>query len=380
MKLGIHLTLLIGPVVPMPAPAFLLEAMDDVEVTHDDEGRSGFQIKFRVGRSGVADIVDYLPLTLPLLRPFNRVVIVVTVDVMPKVLFDGFITHQELAPGASSITVTGEDVSVMMDLQEKSVEYPAMPEPLIAAMLIAQYAIPCGLIPKIIPPALPNPPPNPFDYVPVQHETDLAYLKTMARRFGHVFYIIPGPAPGTNTAYWGPRAGPNLPQSALSVNMGPNTNVDSISFKNDAMAPAVTGGMVQDRLTNVPLPVAGVPLQSLMNVPPLAAMPSWVVNQPNVRTTMFRESGLNYAEALTRAMGAADAASDVVTAEGELDATRYGDVLQARGIVGVRGAGFTYDGFYYVKRVKHSIRRGQYRQRFMLTREGIGATSPVVVP
>jgi len=202
----------------------------------------------------------------------------------------------------------------------------------------------------------------------------------MARRFGHVFYIIPGPAPGTNTAYWGPRAGPNLPQSALSVNMGPNTNVDSISFKNDAMAPAVTGGMVQDRLTNVPLPVAGVPLQSLMNVPPLAAMPSWVVNQPNVRTTMFRESGLNYAEALTRAMGAADAASDVVTAEGELDATRYGDVLQARGIVGVRGAGFTYDGFYYVKRVKHSIRRGQYRQRFMLTREGIGATSPVVVP
>ena len=45
-----------------------------------------------------------------------------------------------------------------------------------------------------------------------------------------------------------------------------------------------------------------------------------------------------------------------------------------------RGAGFSYDGDYYVKSVTHSIRLGEYKQRFTLTREGIGATVPMVLP
>jgi hypothetical protein len=42
--------------------------------------------------------------------------------------------------------------------------------------------------------------------------------------------------------------------------------------------------------------------------------------------------------------------------------------------------GFSYDGFYYVKEVTHSIQLGQYKQRFTLTREGRGALTPAVVP
>ena len=57
---------------------------------------------------------------------------------------------------------------------------------------------------------------------------------------------------------------------------------------------------------------------------------------------------------------------------------RYGDILQARGLVGLRGAGYTYDGFYYVKSVTHALQRGGYQQRFTLTREGVGSTTPVV--
>ena len=62
---GVHLTLLIGPAVPAPAPALLLEALESVEVTHGDKGRSGFQITFRVGRSGPADLLDYRLLSIP---------------------------------------------------------------------------------------------------------------------------------------------------------------------------------------------------------------------------------------------------------------------------------------------------------------------------
>jgi hypothetical protein len=62
---------------------------------------------------------------------------------------------------------------------------------------------------------------------------------------------------------------------------------------------------------------------------------------------------------------------DVVTGSGSLDVARYGRVLQARRLVGIRGAGRTYDGVYYVKSVTHSIKRGEYKQSFTLAREGV---------
>ena len=49
MLLGVHLTLLIGPTVAVPAPVMLTEALQRVEVSHSDEGQSGFQVTFQVG-------------------------------------------------------------------------------------------------------------------------------------------------------------------------------------------------------------------------------------------------------------------------------------------------------------------------------------------
>lgn len=60
----------------------------------------------------------------------------------------------------------------------------------------------------------------------------------------------------------------------------------------------------------------------------------------------------------------------MVTTSGELDAGHYGSILLARKLVAVRGAGKTYDGIYYVKRVTQKIKRGQYLQNF--AREGPG--------
>ena len=57
-----------------------------------------------------------------------------------------------------------------------------------------------------------------------------------------------------------------------------------------------------------------------------------------------------------------------------------GHILQAPGIVGVRGIGNTYDGKYYVKNVTHKISRGRYTQQFTLTRSGVGSLSNTVRP
>lgn len=60
---------------------------------------------------------------------------------------------------------------------------------------------------------------------------------------------------------------------------------------------------------------------------------------------------------------------------GALDVLRYGRMLKARRLVGVRGAGVAYDGLYYVSSVT-TIRRGQFRQNFELTRNGLDSITP----
>ena len=372
------LTLLIGPTVAVPAPLSLADALLQVEVTHRDDGHSGFQLRFAAGRSGPFDALDYGLVANPLLKPFNRVILVLTMQGMPRVLMDGIITHQELAPGSgpgtATLSVTGEDVSVMMDLEEKSAEHPAQDETIIATKIIASYAK-YGLVPMVIPPVAIDPP-LPIERTPVQQDTDRVYLTKMAERHGYVFYVEPGPVPFTNTAYWGPPPRLSVPQRALNVNLGGETNVTQIAFRSNGLSAELAEGAVQDRTTN-----SAVPVQTFASLrPPLASQPAWLVNQPNVRRRRFRGAGLNAIQALGRAQGRTDASIDGVTADGEVDTLRYGSVLQARALVGLRGAGYSYDGFWYVKRVTHTIRRGAYAQRFSLAREGVGSTTPVVMP
>jgi hypothetical protein len=379
--LGINLSLLIGPTLPLPATPDIAEAVQSVSVTQADEGRSGFQIVLQIGRAGPTDMLDYRLLLNPLLRPFNRVIITVLFNALPQVLIDGIITNKQLSPGAqpgtATLTLTGEDVSVMMDMKKKRADYTAMSEPLIALAIIASYAQ-YGLVPMVIPPSAIDQP-LPIERTPVQQSTDLDHLKSMGERFGHVFYIEPGPAPGMNIAYWGPPSRAGLPQRALSVNLGPETNVESINFSYNGLAPTIVDDEIQDKRLNTKLPVMTFVSTRL---PPLVSMPALPTQLPNVRTTLLeRGSGLDLAQAYARAQGITDKSVDgVATAQGELDALRYGGVLKPRGIVGLRGAGFTHDGFYYVKSVSHSISKGQYKQRFSLAREGVGALAPVVIP
>jgi hypothetical protein len=47
-------------------------------------------------------------------------------------------------------------------------------------------------------------------------------------------------------------------------------------------------------------------------------------------------------------------------------------------LVGVRGAGIAYDGLYYVQSVKSTLKRGEFKQSFTLTRNGLVSITPKV--
>ena len=373
--LGVHLTILAGPTVPMPAPSSLLESLDKVEVTHSDAERSGFQMVFRATRDPLA-LIDFPIVANPLLRPGNRVILVTTIGVVPEVLFDGIITHQQLnpspKPGETTFAVTGEDVTVAMDREEKVQEHPAQPETVIALKIIASYPQ-FGLIPVVIPPPSFEAP-VPVERTPVQRATDLGYLVEMATRYAYVFFVTPGPVPGTNQAYWGPPPRLSLPQPAISVDLGPDTNVTSISFQNSEVEATTVQGVVQDRQTNT-----AVPVRTFVSTrPPLALFPG-LANPALAGVRAYKaDGGRSTTQAAAEAQAQTDQSTDIITVQGELDIARYGGLLKARGLVGLRGAGFTYDGLYYVKSVTSSITREGFTQKFTATREGTGSTVPVV--
>jgi hypothetical protein len=292
---------------------------------------------------------------------------------------DGIITNHQFAPsetpGETTFTVTGEDVSVMMDLREEIREHPAQPEPIIVTLLTTHYAM-YGLVPMVIPPATLDVP-IPTERTPVQHATDLGYINQMAARYGYVFYIDPGPLPGMNIAYWGPPVRTGTPQRALSIAMGPATNVNNFNVQYNALSATTVIGTVQDPY------LGAVPVFTLAPLrPPLSLLPAHIADMPNIRQKQLGDAqGLNILQAYARAQGITDASGDgVVTASGQLDTSRYGGVLKPRSIVGVRGAGFRHDGLYYVKSVTHNLSMDSYTQSFQLTREGIGSLTPVLVP
>lgn len=363
---GIGLKLLIGPAVPAPAPPEVMEAFESAEITSGTD-RSGFQLRFRVGPRSLLQTTllpagYFDPIT-------TRIIVMVTLRGLPQVLVDGIVTRHEMAPsntaGQSTLTLTGEDLSLMMDLVEMPfMRFPAQPVPVRVLGILAKYAA-LGVVPAVVPPVIPALS-NPLDELPSQSGTDRAYLKKLASDVGYVFFVEPGPAPGANVAYFGPDVRVPAPQPALTVNMGAHSTVDTLSFSLDGLAKKVVMMTVMDPATRrTPLPVP-VPNLSVLRPPMgLRPTPPAKVEFPTDAARLALDRALSYALALSFK------ASDAITCTGTLDVLRYGHVLRSRMTVGVRGAGLAYDGFYYVNSVNHSLKRGQFKQSFNLSRDGL---------
>jgi len=372
MLKGIHLTLLIGPVVPLPVPKAALEALTGVTVTSRAGSPSGFQLSFTLNnRSPLHTLFLIAGAQTPLLR----VIIIVTVNGAPQALMDGVMTNQQVTPGSqpghSTLTITGEDLTKVMDLVDFSgIPYPAMPPEARVALIIAKYAV-FGMIPLVIPSLFPDLP-IPVERIPTHQGTDLAYIRQLASDVGYVFYVEPGPVPGTNIAYWGPEIKVGVPQPALNLDMDAHTNVDSLSFNFNGADTTLPVVFIQNQLTKFPIPIPIPNLNPLQ--PPLGLIPAPITNVKFLKET----AKLSPMAAIMRGLAEASRSADAVSGSGSLNVTRYGRLLKARGLVGVRGVGTAFDGLYFVKSVTSTIKQGELKQSFELTRNGLVSITPKV--
>ena len=370
MLKGVHLSLMIGPAVPVPVGKEVVEALTDVEVRTSTTGPSVFRLNFELSTNSPLHTIFLVSGGAGI--PIIRVILIATINGHTEVMIDGVMTQHQVQPGTnpstSTLTVTGEDLTKVLDYIDFSgIPYPAMPPFARVNLIIAKYAF-LGIIPKVIPSVLLTVP-NPLDHLPRHDGKDLAYVKALADEVGYVFYHEPGPTPGVSFMYWGPEIKVGTPQPALNANMDAHTNLENISFNFNSESAGIPVLMIQNPETKAPIPV---PLPGVNPLsPPLGIVP------PIPKNIEPSEQSAKHTIPQAIMVGLAKAAKDAnsaVTASGSLDVLRYGRMLQARKLVGVRGVGAAFNGLYYVESVTSNIKRGEFKQKFNLSRNGLLST------
>ena len=371
---AVRLQLLLGPVVPLPAPREALDALEQVSVeAGSGETQSGFELVFRLSnRSPLHTLFLH---TGGVGIPILRVVVAVTVNGETTVLADGVMTHHEVRSDGgptSTLVVKGKDLSTVMDLIPlDGLPYPAMPTALRALAALAKYAA-LGVVPLVIPSVLEDVP-LPVERIPRHQGTDYSYVRALAHEVGYVFYLDPGPAPGVSRAYWGPEIRVGEPQRSLDAALdGPHANVRNLAFRFDKESKEMPVVTIQEQATKAPI---GIPIPDVTPMtPPLGLVPPL----PPRLTFLKDTAGLNPLHAAMRGLAYAAKHSDSVFGTGALDVVRYGRVLRSRQLVGVRGAGEAFDGLHYVTSVTSTLRRGEFTQSFSLARNAVLSTVPSV--
>ena len=371
---GIHLTLMIGPAVPVPAPRFVLDALQSVDITVNDTGPSVFQLRFTISKRSPLETLFLLtggaaPISI------LRVVVMVTVGGAPSVLIDGVVTQQQMLPGTdaahSTLSITGEDLSVVMrQIDFSGFPFPATPAEGRVGLMLLKYAW-LGIVPMVIPSVMIDVP-IPTNQIPSQQGTDFDYINELADKVGYVFYLEPQSTPGMSIGYWGPQIKVGVPQPALNINMDARSNCEGLSFTFDNQLRELPTVYVYNELTKVPIPIP------IPNITPLSPPLGLVEPIPVKLKPIDGVSKYSIPKAVMIGMAKAARTADAVKGEGSLDVLRYGRVLQPRRLVGVRGAGMAFDGLHYVQSVTHQITRGEYKQRFKLVRNGLISTLPSV--
>lgn len=369
---GAILSLLIGGTPPTPAPAALMDAMVRLTIRSTDEGPSGFELNAQTGLVSGALRARYDLLEEPRIAPGNRMVVTVRIGARLGVLADGIITRTTITPsnqaGDSLLTIMGEDLSILMDRQEKQRTFEALDPVNVVRTVLASYAA-YGVRPTVEAPS-PLQTPSPLEPAIVQRESDLAFVRRLGERYGFTFYMEPGQVPGVSNAYWGPRGRTQANLSPLLVNVGPATNVESFEATRDPIAVAAVGVLAQD-------PTDGALIDSESE---LGSEASATVGSPSAlqgRRILAGTSGLRAGEIEARVSGQATrSARRGLEVRGSVDAVRYGDFLRAHRRVEVVGAGAGVNGEYDVSEVDHTIRIGSFIQSFRLTRASADAGTP----
>jgi hypothetical protein len=167
------------------------------------------------------------------LEPEREIAVMVMQDMSPKFLVAGPITRHEIAiengGTGSTLVVVGGDKSIAMDREDKGKVWNNVTDSLAVAAVLADYEV----VPDV---SVTSTLHSEFTRSLVQRETDLRFVRRLARRNGFWFWIT-SEAPGVNIGHFKRFSPGGSPDADLAIN-AKTSNVDHVTIEFDTERPS----------------------------------------------------------------------------------------------------------------------------------------------
>lgn len=297
---------------------------------------------------------------------WNKVAVSVALDDEGQDLFEGYVTqvrpHHDADEAQSYVELLGMDATCLMGLEEKIRDWPGKSDGDIAREVFRSYGLGAEVDDT-------GAAPPEEEMTVIQRETDIQFLRRLARRNGFECFVKGGVGFFRRPAL----AEPPLP--VLAAHFGDETNLVSFDARSDALRPVKVTmhrlDPVAKELQEATVDAAGEkPLgrQGALSLSP----PDGV--EPRMYVRHVVASSLAEMQTLGRAL--VDESAWFVEGRGEVDGSVYGAVLEARRLVPVKGVGEAFSGVYYLTSVRHLFRDERYTQQFTARRNALTPVGP----
>jgi phage protein D len=266
--------------------------------------------------------------------------------------------HFEQGGSGSTLTVMGGDSSIKLDREDKAVAWSDLTDSDAASAILSQ----AGFVAEVEATQAGH---TEAKHVLIQRETDLAFLRRLARRNGYLFWIACDPE-GVETAHF---KRPVLEGDAvldLVINLSdPAANVTSLEISWDVERPTSSEALEVD--LNTKQDISGTVAKSPLTPLGGAALVD-IAAEP--RIAHVRAPVDDSGDLQARSEGALIEASFFVRATGATTLSALGSVLRAHTLVNLRGAGSRHSGLWFCSSVRHTIDATEHRMDFDLIRNG----------
>ncbi len=266
--------------------------------------------------------------------------------------------HFEQGGAGSTLTVLGGDSSIKLDREDKVVAWSDLTDSSAVSAILSQ----AGFTPDVETTQAGH---AERKHTLIQRESDLAFIRRLARRNGHLFWISCDES-GVETAHF---KRPPLDGTAaldLVINLTePKSNLTTLEIAWDVERPTsaeATQVDLNDK-SDISVAVEASPLTALGG----SALADIVTDTRSAHVhAPVDDSG----DLQARGEATLIEASFFVRATGATTLTTLGKVLRAHTLVNLRGVGARHSGLWLCSAVRHAIDATEHRMDFNLIRNG----------
>lgn len=296
-------------------------------------------------------------------------------DDQTQCLIDGYVLahelHLDVAAAASTLKISGQDASWLMNMAETVREWPDVTDGVAANTIFGNY----GFAPDDRNLQNDSPTHTADTASLMQRASDAQFLRDLARRSGKLFRVFCTDTPGVRTGAFVTPSLDGEPVATLILNPADDANVGPLDISWDVMRPTsisakqllftddsgeAAGGDTKDSgLADMDaqglVRFTGKAVSALLTTP---AVDSGTITQR--AQSVLRDSGW------------------FVRCEGATDSQRLGTILRAGTVVQVAAAGSVHSGKYLVWSVRHHITAEAHQMHFVLMRNAVGSAAPAI--